>query len=423
MEKMRVDHDRCSKETLSSLKWRKVVLWSICFAFFFMPERYALGTELYRIWQASLIAISVVFAITFLATKRIRLGWVCLVAMYFTYFILSTIVESDPTLLRTGGFQFLIVLGFLSMGGYCLTEDKRMAVLSFIIGGTIMSTFNWISYVEYRDVIGGMQAGVIDEFGRSTTQHWFLLGHDNSSFFLTLPVIASCWYYVNKYNRKMIWCAIPLNFAQLYMYVDLQSATALIGLIVFTAACLLVTFIGPFLRIARFAVKHYRILLCVLFLGVTLAPAITQTPFFQDMLLSSPEKTYTIGQRVNAWTLSFDAISQSPVLGYGVESKAVSMERIGLDHCHNMILQIIYGGGFVALSFYAVGLISCCPRVCKRACDVRSSAILVFAVCAYFLCSSFDWMIFYQVPLYIFMLLDFDGRDVSSEDVIDRDWA
>jgi O-antigen ligase len=61
-------------------------------------------------------------------------------------------------------------------------------------------------------------------------------------------------------------------------------------------------------------------------------------------------KFYSIKFRFNIWNRTLSWWTKAPLLGYGIESKDLIIQKILLDHPHNYFLDVLYRGGIAGLS-------------------------------------------------------------------------
>ena len=120
-----------------------------------------------------------------------------------------------------------------------------------------------------------------------------------------------------------------------------------------TAALLLLSMNG------KLTLNYYLIwLVPLIFAGILL---IVQSEAAIDYVERVSEDAFSRGHsfmsRLSAWRSAVFYISQSPIFGYGTNGDFTA-SKIGLGHCHNLVLQILFSGGFVSLSLFALTVIT-----------------------------------------------------------------
>lgn len=148
--------------------------------------------------------------------------------------------------------------------------------------------------------------------------------------------------------------------ATLYMYVDLESATALSIFLVFTALFIVIillssTFWGSKIRClsASWSLIGAAFCFCIaiiLFLS---------SDSLMELFYSLFGKSGSLQERVTIWSRAIGWFLKSPIFGMGVSSSVTDIWRLTYNHAHNLILQVLYQGGLVSLLFLIAAIVSC----------------------------------------------------------------
>lgn len=349
-------NDACSRNT----RWGITLLYSFALVWYFAPESYALSASNLAMWNIMITLVSLCAVSCFLIKVRISAQWLA-----FTGFIVSAYIISSLSAASGRGITSILLyafkeIGFASLVNIGVVRNKREFLLGFIIAGAVMCGVNYQSFIEYADVLGGMKNGQFSYLGTRTAQHYFFLSIDNGTVFYYIPLLTAMGYYAKYYNSRMmssihvITCA-----ASLYMYAYLESATAIIALLCYTILSTICLFSNGTRRfqMLRNTIKNYRL---VVLLGLAInAVAILFTSFGPLQQISSYfGKGTNISGRTILWSNVLRSSSQSPFFGLGFNTPRMDIIRIGIDHAHNIILQVLYQGGMLSLLLFLAFVIA-----------------------------------------------------------------
>lgn len=379
---------------------------ALVFAFmsYFIPREYAIGDTANNLWQLAAVIVSVVALIRYLATMRITLRWSMFMLFLFSYFMLSSMLaHSDGSLTRML-FIFIEVGGFVSLVEVEMTRSREVCLKAFLIAGVIMCGWHYITFLMYRYYEFGMKAELGGTYGELSRHPWFLLTHDNGSVFHFIPVVCCLWYSALEHRRLLLTSAIA-SILTLYMYWSLWSVTAMV---VMTGAIALF-FVLWLLDCNRLrSVLNYKRALTIglLFCGGMLIINAS------DFLVSASQAfgKNTVDSRGYLWQIAISEFSKSPVFGLGFESDATIISKFGFNHCHNIIMQVLYTGGIVATTFFVMSLYLCdVPKEMRGNSISRGQAILCVAVFAILFAGTFDWDIHNAVQYFPFFMYPYSA--------------
>ena len=106
-------------------------------------------------------------------------------------------------------------------------------------------------------------------------------------------------------------------------------------------------------------------------------------------------KNITFNGRAEIWLRSFTYIISHPITGIGIESDEMTALKIGINHCHNFVLEHLYRGGIIALGLFLLVMWEYRPRKPQRI----KAAIFSASIISYFITASMDWYYYYPLPL------------------------
>lgn len=377
-------------------------VWQACmalgFTVFFCPASYAVPSSLYTAWRVAVVAVAGISVLLVLIRNRMRLRWAAVLLGALSYYFVSAVFGSGSVSFINALYNASRLIGIASLLEYGLEKDCRRTIFCFLIAGVVMCCVNFAVFLEYHDVKGGMQNGYIrNGIAYQGGQNWFFFSHDNGTLFYYLPVMACFWYYGFTYSRKALIFAFAFSVATVAMFVFLWSATAMVvagAFLIAMIACLkgnIRRFLAGFSYHAALALG-LGFCVIVVFLNVTGA---------FDSIASIFGKSLSAGTRAEIWSSSVDWFLRSPIVGVGYEDDAVSVLRIGINHCHNVIVQLPYTGGLVTVLFFTIFIGACKPKGRVPA----SAAPLLAYVPLIFVAWTFDFYLYMTITAVPFLLL------------------
>ncbi len=397
------DRVRTWLDGLSDLA-RVALIAEMCLGFF-VPRDYAIGALLSRVWGIYSLVVSVVAIVFVLCTRRAGRRWMLFGGFFFTYFIVSTMVSPSNALMRQAFVSFVRSVGFISLVEWGLGEGESF-FRGFLITGGIMCFLHFLTFIVYRDTLGGMQAGVVETVlgNKVTEQNWHLLTYDNASVYYFLPVCLVGWVYALRHGWRARVAMVAAHLTTLFMYFYLMAVTALIVMLIFSVAVLIAMLAVDTPRERRLPApsqRAYRIVLicCLAFcVIVTVGLAMGLFGWFAGFL----GKGATFSGRFYVWRKAILSALSAPLFGYGFEDVAVTVDRLGYSHAHNMLLQALYTGGIVSLGLYCTALFAKGRQTLAATNPMWLVAITSF-VCVFVLGLA-DWQDGINMPYLVFLL-------------------
>ena len=376
--------------------------WCICmvfgFALFFCPASYAVPSSLYAAWRIAVIAATAISVLLVLTKNRLRLRWFAILLGSLSYYFLSAAFGLGNENFFNALYNASRLIGIASKMQYGQEKDNRSTIFCFIAAGVAMCCINFIVFLEYHDIKGGMRHGYIP-YGKTYQggQNWFFFSHDNGTLFYYLPVMACLWYFGFKYSRKAITFAILFSAATVAMFAFLWSAAAMVVTGVFLIAMIACLKGGGKSFITRFSYQAA----VALGLGFCLFVVFLNVTGSFDYIAALFGKSSSVNSRADIWCSSFSWFLRSPVFGVGYEDDIMSVLRIGINHCHNIIVQLPYTGGLVTAMSFAVFVWACRSKGCVPACAAPLLAYLPLIFVAW----TFDFYLYMAITVVPFLLL------------------
>lgn len=363
-----------------------IFLLSLAFCIFYIPAYYALPHKAYVLWQYLIIIDGLISIIIYLFRRKVTVRWIVFLIALICYYFISSFLGSDIQPMKYIVYLFLKTAGFVTLLELSLQWNKEKAIKAFIYSSFVMCTINYISFLYYRNIVGGMLHGQheVGEAGK-TTQHWFFFNHDNYTAFIYIACLSILWFYAIESNklRYKIYAFIS-SFLTLYMYIDLWSVTAMVGTVLFLAIC----FLSLNTRLRCFLTKRLSYYFaCLVGVCFSIAVIFLNAGGWYAKAVRMLGKTGTSGLRGIIWNRSLQFISHNPIVGYGYEQDNLVILKLTFNHCHNFVLQILYTGGILSFIFFVLFIVLCEVKGVK----VKSACILTGAISVLFLLSTFDW--------------------------------
>lgn len=373
----------------------------IAYACYFAPEPYAVSRSILFGWRL-LICITSTYAIySYIRYKKLSIRWLCLVFSVLAYYLLSSFIkEANPNWLLIG-FYTIDVIGFITLLDYRLSNDFEQSLKSFILAGIIMCGVHYITFLMYRDVPFGMRHAEMSALKYQMEDGiWFFLKHDNGSVFYFIPVLSAMWYSVCEFN-KFKTATLICSALTLYMYWSQWSVAAMI-VTTFMVVCSAMIYLRhntkPLLYPKYKTLLLTGLCICVLVIYIVSSPS-DYLLWFSNLV----KRSTSFSGRAIIWPRAIEVIKSSPIIGIGCEPDVTTILRLGNNHCHNMILQILYTGGFITFVLMVVGLFLCDGSRRTKSITKGQSCISI-AMLSLLVASSVDWYLYLPVQFAIYLI-------------------
>lgn len=328
------------KIQVSSINRLYIFFFALAYGLFFVPEPYAISEQLYRCCQIVQLGVCLFVIYIYLLTCRIKIQWICFCAFFVLVYVLSSLVAHSDARIISIIYSTGAGIGFVSLTCLGLQKCRYECILGFCIGGVVQCLFNFLTFLTYKDIVGGMMATI-----RVTDQNYFLLGYDNITLFYYLPVMfVLALFAIYFHSKKAVVVCIVFSLITLLMYLSLSAITAVVvvGLSLFAIMLVLQKRYAFAMRLSYYQVLFFTIVIAVLVIFVV-------TSGIASSLIPNQEKSASIGERTKIWSAALDLFMSNPVLGMGLNASGTSVSYLSYDHVHNVFLQILYQGGFFSL--------------------------------------------------------------------------
>lgn len=387
----------------------KILVMAIAFALFFAPKAYAIGHSAYTVWRIATISVSLIILVVFLAKGHITIRWSMFMLFLLAYYCLSTFLTPADGSRTQIIFYLAEVGGFITLSEYGLSTDKEACLKAFLIGGVAICTWHYATFLVYRNYSAGMNFGLSSTYGELARRPYFLLTHDNGSVFYYLPVLCALWFWASERNHSY-WLPLIASALTLYMYWSLFTVTAMVVTTFSVTAFIIITIF----RMSRLrALLNYR---WALFIGVAFCVCVIMFTS-SDLLVTIANyfgKDNDLG-RGRIWNRAIPCILEAPIIGNGFESDMTTINKLGINHCHNILMQVLYTGGLAAIIPFAIGLTQCNLPANKRVSPIsKGQAMICVTIICLFVASTFDWYLYMPIQFFPFILYSFSSPSLDE---------
>lgn len=401
--------------TKSDSRFTGISFWMLVmsFALFFSPKSYAVPSSIFYAWRLSQSIVSAIAVLLYLRRDKISLRWTMFMLFLFTYYLLSTFIKNSGGSYRAAVYQFASVGGFVTLLEYGLRRDRDTCLDALLTAGILMCGVHFYTFLRYRRLPLGMRSTSLDLVGELTRHPWFFLTHDNGSAFYFIPMIGGLWYRAMSRQKGMLE-ALLFSVLTLYMYWSLNTVTAKYAT---TFLVLSLFYVAKFGVSGPFSKSSYR---TALLIGVSLC--IIVISFYANevftQLASSLGKSSDMG-RGRIWQRVWPLFWNSPLIGSGFEEDSTIIFKLGINHCHNIIVQILYTGGITAMILSAASLLQCdvAPNTRKKQ-PIAAQVALQLTIIALFVCATFDWYLYMPIqflPFFLYHYTDSLDAEICAE--------
>ena len=371
------------------------------FITFYLPADYAVPRAIYLLWKYSYAVVVIFSCLTLFVSRKINTRNTTMFVYYFWIFIAASIISG----IRIRPLGAVQCAGCIAYMEYLFqTRSERSVLRTYLIAGLIMSCVHFASFIKYGDVVGGM----LQDAGGG--QNWYFLKHDNGSIYYFIPIIVMLFYYSIFHNKKAFKYFLAYAAFILYMFIYKMAATAMV-VSVFMVASLLYMYIRRKKKHPLpYSLFNYKSAIIIGFAS-EIVPMIIAGGAMAISITSFLGKSSSFG-RISIWVNSLYYILQNPIAGLGIEEDIVTTMKIGINHCHNLIVQNLYMGGIIAMFLFIMILVRYRPKRTNQ----FKTAIFSVGIIGFFVTASMDWYFYYPLPMSLFIFNYYiNMRDKSAK--------
>ncbi len=383
---------------------------------FIKPAHYIIGSTINKLWKLYTIFVCIFGVVMFLYLKRGKYqkrdsALLLFIFSYVVSYILSTLLnyrnanffDAVQNTIETVGF-----ICFVSAGLCFHTKNFFKGFLSMSVFWTFLHLCTILIYQDR-----GMRSGMNSNMGRSFSENWFLLTHANASYFIIIGVLSTLFVYVYTYAPKLKPLAWGYLLFAIFCFFTQWSVAGLIGFFVFAVFMASESVFNKFsigsrkLDKRKLNLRLY-ILLCVLFdFMLTFGRLLEGMMYIFKKYFN---KQHSLQARVTIWKRCIALLKDRFLIGFGWEQETVTILKTTYNHMHNVLLELLYRGGLLALiPFGAAVYISLFYKKKSGLNDQQSYRILAYSAIAFFLSANFDFYLYrYELLIIFIMFLYYD---------------
>ncbi len=358
----------------------KIRLSTITLGFFlflyYRPANYVIGAGVDKVCLFILCLMSLICFVS--AIIRYSKGLyhptravVCLVAFFGWCMIGSTFINyflSGNISMEYAITYFLCELGIVVVSDVQLEKNPKRYLELFVTVGGFQSILNIVTVFAYGSS-GGLNA-IREREGRTISQNFFLLAEDNATFFLTWPVLVLSWilYFKFKHTKKMLFWCVSYSALLFASYIYTWSAANIISIAVTIILILLYwrainrhnkiedSKFGNVSQKRKLSGFNLYWILAFIFNYLLIAGNLIVA--FSSLISGTLKKSLTLSGRTLIWERAIHYILEQFIIGYGCETRAVTLSKIIFNHVHNIMLEILYRGGLIGMILFIFVMLS-----------------------------------------------------------------
>jgi O-antigen ligase len=270
---------------------------------------------------------------------------------------------------------------------------------------SVLTAVTMFIYYAPGEFAGGMRSDVGKQldYGRKISGNQYLMGIDNVSFFYIFTILIIFCVYELIYRKKLSKLFYGTYFFIAAAFVYVRSATAPLCFAVGAVVIILVANKEFFLR--HFAFINYRIGLLAVLAFFVLIVCLRRQDIFEFLIVGVFGKNLTLTRRTAIWDTAISEIIKRPLFGVGLQSDSYNFALFKVNHVHNIVMELLYEGGIVALFLFLYGMIGYCREIIH----VHNKKILIIlsgGVIVYLLCTCLDFYPHIFLPYSLFLLCE-----------------
>ena len=392
--------------------YKYTVLFAISALLYFQPGRYVMGNTLGRLWNYSLMAVSILYAALYLQRfryaeiKKSDIGVGLLVGAHVYCMLVASLMNPATSNLKNAVLYTVSMVGFTAFVRTGLFYNPKALLQGYLITGVIQCLINLATMVLYHSN-GGMRKG-ISVLGRDYSDNWFYLGHANATFFITLPVVALLFIYSYHFNKGLVKYCWAMMAAVLAIYYFQYSLAGLLGFVAFTSLLLMDELLPTALakRICR--ALNLRVLLVAALIMESFLAVMTGLSNYSDFLYGTFAKGQSIQARLRIWSNAEQYIINRIWLGNGLNTDEIAVLRLTNTHTHNILLEFLYCGGALAVFLFIAAVLYLQNYLDKYGAAVYQSKAFrtaIWALAPFILGATFDYYIYRNHQLFLYIIL------------------
>lgn len=313
--------------------------------------------------------------------------------LYFIFYgitvIFSTIINNGDILEYLKQFlNFLMIILFFNI---CIKRYKEKFLRAASIFFIFINVINLITIIAYPK---GMYINTADNWS-----NWFL-GYKNGFILYLIPAVIFSYFYDNITKNKMSIMTIITLILSIITLILVRSSTSIVG---FALLLFVLVFRKQLKNFRIFNLKNCIIIYLILFFAIII---FRLQEIFSYLIVDILGKSLDFTNRTYIWDTALEFIKNQPFCGYGYVSSALRAIRFSYSQaltCHNQLLDLIYQGGIISITFISLMLVALNKKIKK--CDNKEiKVVIIGCILSYLIMMLTEY---YNFQYYIFMFVIF----------------
>lgn len=369
---------------------------------YFKPAHYIVGSSINKIWKAYTLLVSIAGIVYFILKKKGKFqkkdsSLLLIVLGYIICYLASSLLNFKNCNFFDAVQDTVETIGYVSIASAGILYHTKTYFKGYLLTGLFWTILHLFTILIYQD--GGMRSGRNLSMGKSYSENWYLLTHANASYFIIMAVMAVLFFYAYVYNKKLRTFAWLYLLFSIYCFFTQWSVAGLIGFCIFAILMIFEIWLS---RISfdiirpkkkKSKLKLYLILCLLLDILLTFGGLLEKMlGFFKQYF----NKSHSLEARITIWKKSIALLrSKHFIIGFGWENEDVTILKTTYNHMHNVLLEILYRGGIIALILFVAGLlIAYFHKHPKKYNSTVGYRILTYITIAFFISANFDFYLY-----------------------------
>ena len=328
-------------------------------------------------------------------------------------FVLSTILNNGR--IWWGIVQAISIISLSAFLELVLKIDKKKGLDGFCIAMGAMAIATICTMFIYYP--NGMYTVVfehnVEGLWHIPEKNNYLWGFDNSSIFKFIPVLIIFILNTNIKIRKEKILTFTLILLAFLAFLYVKSITAAL-------ACLLILMYYVIIFVRGKTLKFINYRNCIIIIGIIFLILVGSNKNIKVLqyIAAKTDKVVSLNYRFSIWDKTIEDFKENWIIGSGFEERLITAEKLGIDHPHNIFLDIIYKGGSIAGIIFVILLITIGKKMMENAKSLQAN-ILTIGLFAFLVVSQMDYYneqyLFFLLYVLAYNIEIFRGKKVMEE--------